>query len=219
MATAALSREELGKAKQYYKDKKKAKKQPDYDPPEFDAKREALLPLFKGKMKAFFHAHRADDIFTALRLSKEFSLDLVLVHGTEGGKIADILAQEQVPIIAGPLLCDRSKPELKELSIHTPKQLLDKGVQTAICTDHPVVPIQYLPLSAGITLRSGVTEEEVIRMMTSTPAAICGIDARVGSLKVGKDADLVVFDESPLLLTSTPRAVMIDGEWILEEQQ
>lgn len=217
MATAALIREELAKAKHYRKLKKRAKKEEDFDPPDYDAKCEALLPLFSHKMKAFFHAHRADDIFTALRISKEFSLDPVIVHGTEGGKITAALAEQQVPVIAGPMLCDRSKPELRELRIDTPQKLQLAGVPLALCTDHPVIPIQYLPLTAAVAVRGGMDPMTALRAITIEPAKICGIDGRVGSLRVGKDADLVVFRDDPLAVTTTPAAVMINGNWILEE--
>ncbi len=154
MAVAALIREQLQKAKEYQKAKRKAKREND-DPPEYDAKCEALLPVLKGKCKAFFHCHRADDIFTAIRIAKEFSLDLVLVHATEGYLVADLLQQEQAKIIAGPVLCDRSKPEMGKASIENPAKLWQAGLPCAICTDHPVIPIQYLPLTAGIAIRGG----------------------------------------------------------------
>lgn len=219
MATAALIREELAKAKRYHKECKRAKKSENGEKPEYDTKCEALRPLFKGEMKAFFHAHRADDIFTALRIAREFSLDLVLIHATEGHKIADTLADAGIPVIAGPLLCDRSKPELREHSIKTPAQLVHAGVTTALCTDHPVTPIQYLPLTAAIAVKGGLSRMDALRAMTIVPAEICGIDYRVGSLIAGKDADLCIFCEDPLSVHTTPVAVMINGKWVLEERK
>ena len=215
MGTAALIREELHKAKRYLDDQKRAKKDPDIDPPDYDAKSEALIPVLKRKMKAFFHAHRADDIFTALRIAKEFKLDCVIVHATEGYKIADILAGEKVPVIAGPVLCDRSKPELRDMSIENTAILRKHHVETAICTDHPVIPIQYLGLSAGICVKAGLPYEEALRMLTIVPAKICGIDRRVGSIKKGKDADLLIISDDPLNVYSKPDYVILNGNIVV----
>lgn len=211
MATAALIREELQKAKRYQKALKRHKKNPEEDKPEFDAKSHALLPVLKRKQKAFFHAHRADDLFTAIRIAREFQLDAVLVHATEGHLIADELQAEGYPIIAGPLFCDRSKPELRHLSISNPASLVKAGVPTAICTDHPVLPVQYLPLSAGLAVRGGLKREDALQMITKVPAEICGIADRVGSLKVGKDADLVIYRGDPLDIYFQPERVFVNG--------
>lgn len=212
MATAALIREELQKAKRYGKELKKSKKEEDCDPPEYDMKCEALLPVLKGKMKAFFHAHRADDIFTAIRIAKEFHLDYVIVHGTEGHLIADILSEEKVKVIAGPVICDRSKPEMRNLRIENPAVLVKNGVETAICTDHPVIPIQYLGLSGGVAVKAGLDYKQALKMLTLIPAQICGIDDRVGSIKPGKDADLMIISGDPLDVYAKPDYVIIDGK-------
>ena len=211
MGTAALIREELHKAARYLQDLKKAKKDPESDPPEYDAKCEALVPVLRRRMKAFFHAHRADDIFTAIRIAKEFRLDYAIVHGTEGGQVADLLAREKADVIAGPVLCDRSKPELRGLRLENAAVLRRAGVRAAICTDHPVIPIQYLALSAGLCVRGGLPHDEALRMLTILPAQICGIDRRVGSLKKGKDADFVLFDSDPLGVYTVPRLVVLGG--------
>ncbi len=214
MGTAALIREQLRKAKRYSKDLKKAKKDPEVDPPEYDIKCEALLPVVRRKIKAFFHAHRADDIFTAIRIAKEFHLDYVIVHGTEGHLIADLLREEEAKVITGPILCDRSKPELRNLTIQNPAVLSAHGIKAAICTDHPVIPIQYLPLSGGLAVKGGLPYEEALRMLTILPAQICGIDHRVGSIQEGKDADLVLYSDDPLNIYSSPDYVLIDGKLI-----
>lgn len=211
MATAALIREELRKAKRYQKALKRHKQDPEQEKPEFDAKSEALLPVLRRKQKAFFHAHRADDLFTAIRIAREFHLDAVLVHATEGHLIAEELKAEGYPVIAGPLLSDRSKPELRHLTPENPAVLRKYGIPTAICTDHPVVPIQYLLLSAGLAVRDGLSREEALRMITLEPARICGLDDRVGSLRVGKDADLVLFREDPFSVTFRPEQVFVNG--------
>lgn len=218
MATAALIREQLEKARRYMQDVKRAKKEHE-DPPEYDIKCEALIPVLKRKMKAFFHAHRADDIFTAIRIAKEFELDYVIVHGTEGYQIADILAAEQTRVIAGPILCDRSKPELRNLNIENPAILAAHGVTTAICTDHPVIPIQYLPLTGGIAVRAGLDADKALAMMASVPAKICGIDKRVGSIKPGKDADLLIYRGDLLNVYFKPDYVLINGEIVVNNKK
>ena len=145
MATAAMIREGLAKAQRYQQELDFAESDPDEHMPDYDAKSEALLPLLERDVKAHFHCHRADDICTAIRIAKEFNLDYVIIHGTEGHLIADILAEENAPVIAGPILCDRCKPEMQHLTISGPSIMQKAGVKLALCTDHPVIPIQYLP--------------------------------------------------------------------------
>lgn len=212
MATAALIRKQLQKAKNYISDIARAAEDEELDEPDFDDKCEALIPVLNGEVKAFMHAHRADDILTAVRIAKEFGLDYVLVHATEGYKIADILARENAAVITGPIICDRSKPELKGLTPKNTALLYEKGISCAVCTDHPVIPIQYLPLSAAICVKEGLPREEAIRAMTIRAAQIAGIEERVGSLLPGKDADFVVFADDPLLVASSPSLVVISGQ-------
>ena len=215
MATASLIREQLRKAERYLSDKERADEEEDFDEPEFDAKCEALVPVLSGKQKAFFHAHRADDIFTAIRIAREFKLDLVLVHCTEGYMVKDLLAGEKIPVIAGPILSDRSKPELRNQSVENPGQLAGEGILTALCTDHPVIPIQYLSLCAGIAIGNGMEREAALKAITISAAKAAGIDRRVGSLAVGKDADFVVFDGDPCSPYVHPEMVFINGQRIL----
>jgi len=214
MATAALIRKQLQKARNYIEDIKRAAEDEELDEPEYDDKCEALIPVLNRKIKAFMHAHRADDILTAVRIAKEFNLDYVIVHATEGYKIADILAKENAAVITGPIICDRSKPELKGLTPKNTALLYEKGLSCAVCTDHPVIPIQYLPLSAAICVKEGLPREEAIRAMTIRAAQIAGIDERVGSILPGKDADLAVFSEDPLLVASSPSLVVINGQLV-----
>ena len=174
MATASLIREQLRKAGRYLSDKERADEDEDFDEPEFDAKCEALVPVLSGKQKAFFHAHRADDIFTAIRIAREFKLDLVLVHCTEGYMVKDLLAGEKIPVIAGPILSDRSKPELRNQSVENPGQLAGEGILTALCTDHPVIPIQYLSLCAGIAIGNGMEREAALKAITISAAKAAG---------------------------------------------
>ena len=215
MATAALIREELFKAKRYMADLERAKNDEDFDAPEFDIKSEALLPALRGETEVHFHAHRSDDIYTAIRIANEFHLNYVIVHGTEGHLIADNLARDNVRVLAGPYLCDRSKPELKNQTPANPGILAKAGVLTAIITDHPVIPLQYLPTCAALAVREGMDYEEALKAITINPAKICGIDQRVGSIEGGKDADLVVFDSDPLQMTSKPMHVIADGKIVL----
>ena len=214
MAIAALIREGLYKAKRYNHDTDTyLSDNEDYEPPEYDIKCEALQPLLERKQKAFFHCHRADDICTAIRIAKEFSLDAVIVHATEGWKIADILARENIPVICGPIICDRCKPEMKGLEIKDAAVLKNNGVKISICTDHPVIPIQYLPISVQAAVKGGLDSDMAIRAVTSEAAEILGIDEDTGSLEKGKAADLQLYEigENPLDLMTEPSLVMIDG--------
>ena len=169
MATAAIIRENLAKAQEYQDKLSKAEEDPDEDVPDYDAKLEALAPVATGALPAHFHAHRADDIATAVRISGEFGLKLVVVHGTEGYLVPELLAQANVPVITGPCLTDRSKPELVGQTLSNPARLRAAGVKVAICTDHPETPIQYLPLCAAMAVRGGMEPEDALAAITRTP--------------------------------------------------
>lgn len=222
MAIAALIRENLFKAKKYSEAMIKAQTPPEKEDddeneePEFDMKMEALLPLVRGETLAHFHAHRADDIFTAIRISKEFGLRYTLVHCTEGYLVADELKKEGVTAIVGPNLCDRSKPELTALSFVNPARLSEAGITVAITTDHPVIPLQYLTLCASLAVKAGMDTDAAFRAITINPARILGIDNRVGSIKTGKDADMVLFDGNPLEIMTRVKQVFIDGKTIIK---
>ncbi|OPZ21965.1 MAG: imidazolonepropionase [Firmicutes bacterium ADurb.BinA205] len=217
MAVTALIREGLYKARRYGHDMDSYYQDSEnYDPPEYDIKCEALLPLMDRKIKAFFHCHRADDICTAMRIAKEFNLDPVIIHGTEGWKIADIIAEEKVPVICGPLICDRCKPEMKGLELKNASVLIENGVKTAICTDHTVIPIQYLPLSAQAAVKGGLSFDDALRAITCEAAEILGISGVTGTLTAGKDADIQLYrkGENPLDLMSEPVMVLINGKTV-----
>ena len=211
MATAALIRGALLEAKEYLRKKTEAAGNPDLDAPDFDMKHEALLPLLRREIQAHFHAHRLDDIFTAIRIAKEFDLDYVIVHGTEGYLAPDILAEEGTRVVTGPNLLDRCKPELKNMSFSGPGVLTEAGVLCSICTDHPETPLQYLTICAAMAEKSGLSHEDALRCITINPAKIAGLDHRIGSLEPGKDADLGIFDRDPLDLRATCEAVFIQG--------
>lgn len=219
MGVAALIREQLFKAQRYMSDLDSSipEKNEHIDPidlpepPEYDSKCEALIPVLKREVKAFFHAHRIDDIYTAIRLSEEFNLDYVLIHATEAHLIADKLALINPAIIAGPIIGDRSKPEIKAHTTKTVGILSKAGIHCAICTDHPENPIQYLALCAAIAAKDGLGATKALEAITIIPATIAGIADKVGSLKVGKDADILIFDQNPLGVMASPSYVIING--------
>lgn len=210
MATAAIIREGLYKAKRYLSDCEAA--DDDSELPDFDAKCEALIPLLKGDMKAHFHCHRADDICTAVRIAKEFHLEAVIVHGTEAHLIPDVLKKADIPVICGPTLCDRCKPEMKNLTIENPAILKKAGVEIAVCTDHTVIPVQYLSECAALAVKGGLSVEEALYSITMGAAKILGIDRRMGSIAVGMDADIQLYRRDPLDLREDPWLVMINGK-------
>lgn len=195
MATASLLRETLFKAQTYMnkKENEDETKRPDYD-----MKMEAMLPVLKREIPVKAHAHRADDIFTALRIAKEFNIDITLDHCTEGHLIAEDLAKEGKTAIVGPSFGSRSKFELQNKTFETPKVLIEAGVKVAITTDSPVIPLQYLSLCAGLAHKAGLDEMEALKAITINAAEIVGLDHRIGSIEVGKDADIVIFDGNPI---------------------
>lgn len=212
MAIAAMIREALLKAQRYMADKEAAESESDL--PELDPKSEALIPLLRGELKAHFHCHRADDIFTALRISREFGLDYVLIHCTDGHLIADELALENAAAVVGPIICDPCKPELANITPKNAGLLAQHGVKTAICTDHSETPIEYLPLTVGIAVKNGMTFMQALEAVTINAAEIGGIDDLAGSIETGKRADMVMFEGSPFEVMSEPKLVMINGTLI-----
>ena len=214
MATAAVIRQELSKTLEYMDKQDKADAEEDTDAPDYDAKLEALIPVLRGELPVHIHAHRADDIATAVRICREFGLKYVIVHGTEGHLLPELLAAEGAGVITGPSLTDRSKPELANLTIENPAILARAGVPVAICTDHPVIPIQYLPICAALAVRGGLEPEEALAAITIHPARLAGLDKRVGSLEPGKDADIVVTTGHPLDWNGKVRYVFIGGKQV-----
>lgn len=211
MATAAILRETLFKAQTYMNKKENAE-----DPtkiPDYDMKMEAMIPVLKREIPVKAHAHRADDIFTALRIAKEFNIDITLDHCTEGHLIAEELAIEGKPAIVGPSFGSRSKFELKNKTFDTPRVLVEAGVKIAITTDSPVIPLHYLPLCAGLAHKAGLSEMEALKAITINAAEIVGLDNRIGSIEVGKDADIVIFEGNPIKdLDSKTYMTIIDGK-------
>lgn len=219
MATAAILREQLFKAREYMEAWEDYQRDSDEnDKPEFDIRLEALIPVLKRDMIVKIHAHRADDILTAIRIAREFNLKYTIDHATEGYMIADILKEQNVRVILGPLLTDRSKPELRNQNIEAPGILARQGVPVAIMTDHPCVPQQYLLLCAMVAVREGMPEEEALRAITINAARAAGIEDRVGSLEVGKDADLVVFSGHPFDYLTKVDFTIIDGKVVYSRE-
>ena len=211
MGTASVIRTELARALEYMDRQDKADTEAGTNAPGYDPRLEALIPVLRGELPVHIHAHRADDIATAVRICREYGLQFVVVHGTEGYRVTELLAAEGVGVITGPILTDRSKPELAGLSIENPARLAKAGVEIAICTDHPVTPIQYLPLCAAIAVRGGLEPEEALRAITLGGARLAGVAHRVGSLTPGKDADVVVTSGHPLEWTGSVEHVFING--------
>jgi len=181
---------------------------------ERDLKLEALSRVLRREIPWRQHCHRADDIATAMRMAREFGYDLVIDHGTEAYLLADQIAAAQIPVIIGPLFTSRSKVELRNRSLANPGRLAAAGVTIAITTDHPVVPIHFLIYQATLAVKEGLDPVTALRAVTINPARIIGVDARIGSLSVGKDADLVIWSGDPLDVMSRAERAFVDGREI-----
>ena len=214
MGTAKVFRETLAKAKEYFKAKKKKGKKK----PQFNLDMEALVPVFQHKIPLRIHSHRADDILTAIRIAKEeFGLGVVIEHGTDASVIRDVIAKKKVPVISGPLLDVSPKIETRSSSFETPALLSKAGVLTALMTDHPVMPIQYLPLEAGlVAYEGGAGEEEALKMITINPAKIMELDEDYGSIEEGKVANISVWDKHPFSSTAKCELVFAEGQIVYE---
>ncbi len=211
MGIAAILRLALVDA-QNYRDKKRKKKEF-----ERDLKMEALQPILQRKLPARIHAHRADDIATAIRIAEEFKINIVVEHGTEAYKIADILAKKKIPLNIGPSSTGRSKIELKDLVRDNAAQCIKAGCHVSLITDHPVIPVEDLRQEAIKLVRDhGSAMDDVFKTVTINPAITLGIDKRVGSIAKGKDADLAVFTGHPLDPASICVMTIIDGEIVYE---
>ena len=212
MSTAAHFRNMLYQAKEYLA-KKEAAGDDIFKKPAYNQKCEALIPVLKKEIPLKAHAHQANDILTAIRLAKEFDVNLTLEHVTEGHLIADKLAENsQYPMAVGPTFSHASKYELQNISWQTPGILSSKGCQVSIVTDHPFSLEEYLPIYAGLAAKAGMDRYEALKAITINPAKHLLIDDRVGSLEPGKDADIVAYEGDPFEITSEVRLVLIDGK-------
>ena len=211
MTNAAKIREALNKAK-VYKAKIEAAGDDASKLPAYDQKSEALIPVLNHEIPLKAHAHQANDIFTAIRIAKEFGVGLTLEHVTEGHMIVDELAKENLPLAVGPTFGHASKFELQNKTWETPGILAKAGCHVSIITDAPVTPLHYLPLCAGLAIKAGMDEYEALRAVTINPAEHIGIADRVGTLEEGKDADVVIVDGCPFDVTGVIKHVLINGE-------
>lgn len=209
MATAAELRHVLYKAKDYFEKKQSKKKD---DQPKFDFQMEALMPVFEKRIPLKAHAHRVDDIYTAIRIAKEFDLELTLDHVTEGHLMVEDLKKEQAKCIVGPSFGTRTKVELEHKSFETAKVLVEAGLEVAIMTDHPVIPIEHLNMAAAYCVKVGMDHYDALKALTINPARILDVADRIGSIAVGKDADLVLWSGDPLDVKEEVVWAMVDGE-------
>lgn len=212
MGIGALLRETLYKARQYVQDKENGKLQNE------DFQMEPWVPVFSREIPLKAHAHRADDILTAIRIATEFGLDITIDHGTESHLIADEIKASGFPVIVGPELTSRSKIEVKNMNLRTNKVLSEAGILFAITTDHPVTMLQYLPICAGIAVKHGLSVEDGLKAITINAARICRVDDRVGSLKKGKDADIAIFTGNPMEVFTKTLYTIINGQVVYSVQ-
>ncbi|MBR2627512.1 MAG: amidohydrolase [Peptococcaceae bacterium] len=207
MATMAIARQGFYEAKEYLNKSEEDR--------EFSLQTEHIAKALDGGIPVRAHAHRADDIMTAIRLRDEFHLDLVVEHCTDGHLIVDELKEAGVPVAVGPSLSNRAKVEMENVTFRTPGVLASAGIDVAIITDAPCTPIQYLPICAGMAMREGMTEEDAFKALTIVPAKILKVDDRLGSLTAGKDADVVVWNNHPMEIMGRPEMVFVNGKQIV----
>ncbi len=211
LGTAAELRNILFKAVEY----KNAKE--NGENPKFDMKLEALIPVLNKEIPLKTHAHRADDIITAIRIKNEFGLNMTLDHCTEGHLIADYIKEQDMVAICGPSFGHRTKFELQNLTFETPKVLTEKGVKVAIMTDSPVIPLHHLNMCAALAMKAGMDEKEALKAITINAAEILNLEDRVGSLEIGKDADIVIWSKHPFDLQAEPLYTIIDGKIVYKK--
>ena len=210
MTTAAKLRQMLFEARDYML-RKEAAGGDVTKQPKFDMKLEALIPVLKRELPLKAHAHRSDDIMTAIRIAREFDLWITIEHCTEGHLIVDALKAAGVPVAVGPTLTNASKLELLNKSWTTPGILAAAGIPVSIITDSPVIPQQYLSLCAGLAVKAGMDPFQALQAITINPARHIGVEDRVGSLEAGKDADVVLTDGDPLVSDTVVKYVVVDG--------
>lgn len=207
MATMALARQAFYDAKHY-----ESKKEEEG----YDLANEHILKALHGEIPIRLHAHRADDILSAIRLKDEFGLKMIIEHVTEGHLIVEQLKEANVAAAVGPSLSNRAKVEMENVTFATAGILASAGIKVALITDHPCTPIAYLPLCAGLAMKAGMTEEDAWKAVTINPAEMLGIDSRVGSIEKGKDADLVIWNGHPFTIVGAPKTVLLNGEIVYQ---
>lgn len=214
LGTALVIREAFLKAQGYLARQEEAER--EGKPFTKDPHMEALGQVLRREIPWRQHCHRTDDIATALRIADEFGYELVLDHGTEAHPVADLLAERGVPVLIGPLFTTKSKPELRGRSMRNPGRLARAGVEISIITDHPVIPIDFLVYQAALSVKEGLDPETALRAITLNPAKVLGLEDRIGSLAVGKDADLVLWSGDPLDVMQRALRVWIGGRCVME---
>ena len=213
MSIAAKLREELSKAREY---ERKVNENPEQTP---DFRYECWLPVLKGEIPLKAHAHRADDILTAIRIAKEFGLKMTLDHCSEGHLIIEELKEAGFPAIVGPDMASRNKIEVRNMAFKTAGLLSSNGILTAVTTDHPVSKIQFLPICAGLAVKEGMSMEDGFRSITINAARICGVDDRMGSLAVGKDGDIAIYNGNPMEVFTRTLCTIIDGKIVYYDEE
>ncbi len=219
MATAAILRQAFIEADEYKKKVDAADIDEEAKMPERSLAQEIMCKVLTGKLIMKAHCHRADDILTAIRIAKEFDINYTLEHCTEGHLIIDILKKEDAKCILGPLFSTRSKIELANLSFKAPAIFAKAGIKFALMSDHPVVPLHFLPVCAAIAVREGCDEMTALKAITIYAAQITGIDDRVGSIEVGKDADIALYDAHPFDYNCHTKKVFIDGKIVYNSDE
>jgi len=215
MSAASKMRNLLNKTLEYIAKKEAADAAGDIlKRPAFDEKLEAMIPVINGEIPLKAHAHRADDIFTAIRIAREFGLKITIEHCTDGHLITEYLAKEGIPVSIGPSLTHATKYELRNKTFQTPGILAKAGCHVSIITDAPVIPQEYLALCASLAVKNGMDKDDALRAITINPARHLGVDDRVGSLEVGKDADIILTTGDILDLETTVQTVIINGNII-----
>lgn len=215
MAVASILRENLVAARNYMAKMERAKDDEE-KAPDRDLKLEVLVQVLKKEIPLRAHAHRADDITTAIRIAEEFDVDICIEHCTEGHLIADFLGEKKIAAMVGPTLGTRPKIELANTSFSTPGILFRAGVKVALVSDHPVFPVEQLPVQAALVHKAGLPEEETLKAITINPAEIMGIHHRVGSIEPGKDADIIILNGHPFDWRTKVEKTLIDGEIVYE---
>lgn len=215
MGTAAKLREVLFKAVEY-KEKLELSKDDPSKKPSFDIKLEAFLPVLNKEIPLKAHAHRADDIITAIRIAKEFDVKMTLEHCTEGHLITDYIKSENMVAVVGPSFGHRTKFELQNLTFETPAVLTEAGIKIAIMTDSPVIPLHHLNMCAALAMKAGLSEMDALKAITINAAEILELDDRLGSIEKGKDADIVIWDGHPFDLQASPLYTIIDGNVVFK---
>ena len=213
MSIAAKLREELSKAREY---ERKVNENPEQIP---DFRYECWLPVLRGEIPLKAHAHRADDILTAIRIAKEYGLKMTLDHCSEGHLIIEELKEAGFPAIVGPDMASRNKIEVRNMAFKTAGLLSSNGILTAVTTDHPVSKIQFLPICAGLAVKEGMSMEDGFRSITINAARICGVDDRMGSLAVGKDGDIAIYNGNPMEVFTRTLCTIIDGKIVYYDEE